>query len=89
MTLEPYLFFNGRCEEAVNFYRDAIGAEVTALMRYKDSPESQPPGMLPPGCRFAPRCEYAESHCRSEDPRFVARATGGIACHFPLQKGGR
>jgi len=49
MQVQAYLFFNGRCEEAVEFYRKAIGAEVIALMRHKDSPEPPPPGMLPPG----------------------------------------
>jgi PhnB protein len=49
MPIEPYLFFDGRCEEALEFYRTALGAEVTMLMRYKDSPEPPPPGMLPPG----------------------------------------
>ena len=49
MQVEPYLFFEGRCEEAVEFYRHALGAEVTLLMRYKDSPEPPPPGMVPPG----------------------------------------
>jgi PhnB protein len=39
MQLQPYLFFNGRCDEAIEFYRAAVGAEVTMLMRYKDSPE--------------------------------------------------
>ncbi len=39
MEVQPYLFFEGRCEEAVEFYRKALGAEVTFLMRYKDSPE--------------------------------------------------
>ena len=38
-VLQPYLFFDGRCEEALEFYRKAIGAEITALMRFKDSPE--------------------------------------------------
>lgn len=47
--VQPYLFFNGRCEEALEFYREALGAEVEMLMRYKDSPEPPPPGMLPPG----------------------------------------
>jgi PhnB protein len=46
MQVQPYLFFNGRCEEAVEFYRSALGAEVAMLMRFKDSPE---PGMVPPG----------------------------------------
>lgn len=47
--VQPYLFFNGRCEEALEFYKSALGAEVDFLMRYKDSPEPQPPGRLPPG----------------------------------------
>ncbi len=47
--LQPYLFFSGRCEEALEFYRQAIGAETEMLMRFKDSPDPTPPGMLPPG----------------------------------------
>jgi PhnB protein len=49
MQIQPYLFFNGRCEEAVQFYQKALGAKVEMLMRYKDSPEPPPPGMVPPG----------------------------------------
>lgn len=49
MLIEPYLFFEGRCEEALEFYRRALGAEVTMLLRYKESPDPPPPGMLPPG----------------------------------------
>jgi PhnB protein len=49
MQVQPYLFFDGRCEEAVEFYRRALGAEVQLLMRYKDSPEPPPPGMVAPG----------------------------------------
>ncbi|MGH7321200.1 MAG: VOC family protein [Candidatus Rokuibacteriota bacterium] len=49
MQVQSYLFFEGRCEEAVEFYRHALGAEVTMLMRYKDSPDPPPPGMIPPG----------------------------------------
>jgi PhnB protein len=49
MQVQPYLFFDGRCEEAVEFYRRALGAEVTMLMRFKDSPEPPQPGMVPPG----------------------------------------
>src|SRR5437879_8841457 len=47
--VQPYLSFDGRCEEAVEFYRRALGAEVTMLMRFKDSPEPAQPGMCPPG----------------------------------------
>jgi PhnB protein len=46
MPIQPYLFFEGRCEEALGFYRRAVGAEVTALMRYKESPD---PAMITPG----------------------------------------
>jgi PhnB protein len=49
MEIQPYLFFDGRCDEAIAFYRDALGAEVKMLMRNKDSPDPSPPGMLPPG----------------------------------------
>ena len=49
MQVQPYLFFNGRSEEAVEFYRSALGAEVIMLMRFKDSPEPQPPGAVPAG----------------------------------------
>lgn len=47
--VQSYLFFGGRCEEALDFYRSAIGAEVDMLMRYKDAPEQPPEGMLAPG----------------------------------------
>lgn len=39
MQVQPYLFLDGRCEEALAFYKKAVGAEVTALMRYKESPD--------------------------------------------------
>ncbi len=46
LVVQPYLFFDNRCEEALEFYHKALGAEVTALMRFKDSPE---PTGCPPG----------------------------------------
>jgi uncharacterized glyoxalase superfamily protein PhnB len=49
MRVQPYLFFDGRCEEAIEFYKKALGAEVTMLMRMKESPDPHPPGMLLPG----------------------------------------
>jgi PhnB protein len=49
MQVEPYLMFEGRCEEALEFYKRALHAEVTMLMRYKESPDPIPPGMIPPG----------------------------------------
>ncbi|MDB6138919.1 MAG: 3-demethylubiquinone-9 3-methyltransferase [Verrucomicrobiaceae bacterium] len=47
--IQPYLFFAGRCEEALEFYRTAIGAQVAMMMRYSDSPDPMPPGRLPAG----------------------------------------
>jgi PhnB protein len=49
MLVEPYLFFNGRCDEALEFYKKVFGAEVQMLMRFNESPDPPPPGMLPPG----------------------------------------
>jgi len=49
MLVQPYLFFDGKCEEAVEFYRRAIGAEVEMMMRFRDCPEPAQPGMVPPG----------------------------------------
>ncbi|TWT75122.1 VOC family protein [Allorhodopirellula solitaria] len=47
--IEPYLFFGGRCEEALNFYQQAIGAEIEMVMRFCESPEPPPPGTIPEG----------------------------------------
>jgi len=44
MQVQPYLFFDGRCDEALAFYKKALGAEVTMLMRFKDNPEPPAPG---------------------------------------------
>ena len=49
MQVQPYLFFNGNAEEAFAFYRRVLGAEVTEMMRFKDAPESPPPGAIAPG----------------------------------------
>ena len=49
MSVTPYLFFDGRCEEAIEFYKKALGAEVGMMMRFSETPEPHPPGMCPPG----------------------------------------
>jgi PhnB protein len=46
MQVQPYLFFDGRGDEAADFYRRVLGAEIVMLMRYKDGPD---PAMAPPG----------------------------------------
>ncbi len=47
--VQPYLFFGGRCEEALAFYRSAVGAEVDMMMYFKDSPTPVPSDVLQPG----------------------------------------
>ena len=46
MNLQPYVFFDGRCDEALEFYKTAIGAEAETLMRFKDAPDQS---MVSPG----------------------------------------
>ena len=49
MFIQPYLYFNGSCEEAINFYKQALGAEVTFMMRYDESPDPQSKACMAPG----------------------------------------
>jgi PhnB protein len=49
LTIQPYLNFDGRCEEAIEFYKQALGAEVDMLMRFKENPEPPQPGCMTPG----------------------------------------
>ena len=44
--VQPYLFFGGKCDEAIEFYRRALGAEVVMLMRFKEAPDQS---MITPG----------------------------------------
>ena len=78
-TIEPYLFFNGSCEKAIEFYRKALGAEVEMMMRFKESPEPPPPGTVPPGFenkimhasfRIDQARVLASDGCSSEKPSF-------------------
>lgn len=49
MQVQPYLFYDGRCEEALEFYKSIFDLKVEMLMRNKESPDSPPEGMLAPG----------------------------------------
>jgi PhnB protein len=49
MHIQPYIYFEGRCEEAIEFYRKALGAELVMMLRNREIPEPQEPGRLPPG----------------------------------------
>lgn len=48
MAVQPYLFFDGKCEEALEFYKKALDAKVDMMMRFKENPE--PPKAGDPGC---------------------------------------
>lgn len=70
MQVQPYLFFEGRCEEALEYYQKSLGAEVKALMRYRESPDPMPAGMLPPGSQDkVMHCDFSigESHLMASD----------------------
>lgn len=73
--VHTYLFFGGRCDEALEFYKQAIGAKVGMVMRFNESPEPAPPGMLEPGFeKKIMHCEFtvgnatimASDGCKSE-----------------------
>ena len=47
MTIQPYLFFNGRCEEALEFYKTTLGATVQMMLRFKENPDGCEASMTP------------------------------------------
>ena len=57
MPVQPYLFFDGRCEEAVEFYQAGAGRRAGDADALQDSPDPPPPGMVPPGS------EHKVMHC--------------------------
>jgi len=49
MQVQPYLFFNGRCSEAMEFYQKALGARIDRVLRFNEAPQPPPANQLPPG----------------------------------------
>lgn len=92
MKVQPYLFFEGRCEEAIDFYRGALGAEVTALMRFKDSPDPLPPGMVPPGAEgkvMHAEFRIGDAALMASDGRCSGQARfGGVSLSVSVPDGG-
>src|SRR6266705_2852354 len=76
-SVQPYLFFNGRCEEALEFYRSVLGAEVEMLSRFKDAPE---PGMAQPGM------ENKVMHASFRIGETLLMASDGGKVTMPLEK---
>ncbi len=79
--VQPYLLFNGRCEEAMEFYRQALGAELEFMMRFNESPEPHPPGMVPPGF------EKKIMHCSFRIGATTLMASDGCSADKPEFKG--
>ena len=81
MQVQPYLFFEGRAEEALEFYKKALGAKVEMLMRFKDSP-------VPPneGCA-APNSAEKIMHCSMKIGETIVMCSDGMSSGQPTFKG--
>src|SRR5262245_19098642 len=80
MQIQPYLFFEGRCEEALEFYKRALGAKVDMLMRYKESPE-------PPSKDCGPIDGEKVMHASFHIGEAVVMASDGMASGKPNFQG--
>jgi uncharacterized glyoxalase superfamily protein PhnB/uncharacterized protein YndB with AHSA1/START domain len=78
--VQPYLFFDGRCEEALEFYKQALGAQVEMMMRFKDSPE-------PNAAMCAPGNENKVMHCSFRIGNTQIMASDGRAQGKPTFQG--
>lgn len=80
MLVKSYLSFEGRCEEALEFYKKALGAEVKALMRFKENPDMPQDGSAPPeGCaNMGPGSEEKIMHSEIQIGETVLMATDGM-----------
>jgi PhnB protein len=81
MNVQPYLFFEGRCEEALTFYKKALGAEVIMLMRNKEAPDKPPEG------RVAPNSEDKILHASFKIGDSIINASDGGCYGNPIFKG--
>ncbi|WP_027016818.1 VOC family protein [Comamonas composti] len=84
MQIQPYLFFDGRCEEALQFYGAALGAQVTACLRFKDAPADPEPEAG--GCGPAPDPEKI-MHANLQIGETQIMASDGMAAGRPEFKG--
>jgi PhnB protein len=87
MPVQPYLFFEGRTEEALEFYRQALGAEVQTMLRFKDSPEpgACPDGTVPPGDKVMHSCvKIGDSEVMASDGMCSGKPSfGGFSLSYP------
>lgn len=80
MQVQPYLFFDGRCEEALNFYREKLGAEVVMMMRFKEMPASE-------GYAIAPGSEEKILHATFRVGDSLIMASDGMNGGQPKYEG--
>lgn len=78
MQVQSYLFFNGKCEEAIEFYKKAIGAKVEMMMRFKEAPGDHKP---------APGTEEKVMHACMRIGDTAVMASDGMANGKPEFKG--
>jgi PhnB protein len=81
-VIQPYLFFEGRTEEALDFYKRTIGAQVEMLMRFKDAP-ADAPRSDDPGCRPPAGAENKVMHCSFKVGDSVVMASDGMCTGKP------
>jgi PhnB protein len=81
LHVQPSLCFDGRCEEAVAFSTQTLGAEVRMLLRFQDSPEPPQPGMVSPGA------EHKVRHTRCRIGKTMVRASDGPCTRQPSFQG--
>jgi PhnB protein len=74
MQIQPYLFYEGRCEEAIEFYKKAVGAEVLMLMRYKDNPDKNMPAPANPNNVMHAALRVGESTLLASDGECKGKA---------------
>ena len=80
MQVQQYLFFDGKCEEAIEFYKSTLGAKVEMMMKFKDNPDPQP-GSCPPGA------ENKVMHAAMHIGDTLVMASDGFAKGHPEFKG--
>lgn len=84
--VQTYLYFDGKCDEALAFYRDTVGAEILQLMRYRDMP-------LQPGSdtcveqSMPPGCEDKVLHCSFRIGATELMASDGFCAGKPVFEG--
>jgi PhnB protein len=86
MPVQPYLFFEGRCEEALSFYREQLGAQMVMMMRYKENPEADKPETAS-GCSLPPSSDDKIMHASFMVGDAMLMASDGMCSGKPQFSG--